>query len=371
MGALIVVLLPGSALAQSATTASATVDEIASNLVSRGYHSDSDVSGQLLSAIDEANETAVAFAWVATESDAVDLSATLADEMTIRQARFDTVLVLTDVEFAAWSNGPRSQPQLDAGLDQAAPLFSNGDVAGGVSAFVRGVQQADSAAGASGIVWFIAIAGALIAIIWVVMSLVSGLQRRKREANEMEQDRAEIKQQLLDNADRVMNLGDQAIESGRQDLITTYEQASAAYQEVSLNVDLATDPAQVDALDDKIDHAEWQFEVIEASLDGREPPPSPAEVAASEAEARAMSKHSPALGPNESVLTPDQIPPDRGGGLFSIGRPLPRHRVPYGGYGSRRSQRRYGGSMGSSRPRGVGGGRSLGSRGGRGGGRRL
>ena len=371
---------PSPALAQAtldgpvAVDDAAVLDQIAVDLVSRGYSSSHDVDGEVLEAIDQANRNGIAFAWLATESDAVDLSIVLAEEMELRQAKYKTVLVLTDNGVAAWSFADLTQPQIDSGLDAAAPLFSRGDVAGGVLAFADTSANPSSSGGASGMVWFLAIGGAIVSVVWVGLGFISGIQRRRREAEEMEQDRAEIKQQLLDNADRVMNLGDLAIASGRQDLIQSYEEASASYQEVSRKVDLASDPAEVDALDDKIDHAEWQFEFIEASLEGREPPPSPSEVAAAEAAARALDKDSPALGPNQSILTPDQIPTPSRGGMFSIGHPRPRNRLPYGGYGSRRSRRRSSGgfgSMGSSRPRGAGGGRSFGSGGGRGGGRRI
>ncbi len=42
-----------------------------------------------------------------------------------------------------------------------------------------------------------------------------------------------------------------------------------------MGLDDAATASEIDALDDRLDRAEWQFEVIEARLDGRTPPPEP------------------------------------------------------------------------------------------------
>jgi len=260
----------------------------------------------------------------------------------------------------------------------------------------------------------------------VFRSARSKAKAKKQAAIDLEEDRAEIKEQLGDNADHVLNLGDRVIEADRPELITTYEEASAAYQDVSQSIDLASTAEEVDRLDDKIDRAEWQFESIEAALEGRPAPPSPEEVEA-QARAQAADRASapssptaridgrPALGADESVIG---VPPRpsrrrdryrlpaprspypqqrrRGGGMGGVLGSILGSIVLGGGgmTGSRRTQSRHrsrsGGSLGrtsaggglgggvlrrggSSRPRsrtGGGGSRSIGRKGG-GGSRRL
>ena len=70
-------------------------------------------------------------------------------------------------------------------------------------------------------------------------------------------------------------LGDRVIASKDPELIRIYEEASETYQAVSEAVEGADAAEAVDDLDDRIDHAEWQFETIEARLDGRPDPPPP------------------------------------------------------------------------------------------------
>jgi len=101
-------------------------------------------------------------------------------------------------------------------------------------------------------------------------------RRRKAAAleKEMQEDRAEIREQLRNNADHVIDLGDR-ITTADDDIRRIYEEAAQTFQDVSLGLDDASTPTEIDALDDRLDRAEWQFDVIEARLDGRTPPPEP------------------------------------------------------------------------------------------------
>ena len=396
----------------SALTAS-DIDAIAADLSAEGRYLELAPPEGTDAAIDRANDAGIAFAWVDVDDDgeaiARDLSGVLG-------SRFETVVVLTRSTIGAWSPVV-TDADVEAALDASGTLFGRGELPAALDAFTASVTgQATTAtttspadtpidngdatpSGSSGggiglgrILLIAAIAGGGFLLF---RRARAGSRAKKEAAIELEADRAEIKEQLRNNADHVLELGDRAIASGRSDLVELYEKASAAYQEVSGAIDSVQSPDEVDRLDDMIDEAEWQFESIEAQLEGRPVPPSPSEIEARAREAlderdagdRAQpgqrdqpapsgrptaDRDRPALAPDESVFDGQRrqgrmpAPPRspipaprrrrRGGGLGgALGGVLGSIVLGGGGLGggfgtSRRSQRRRTGRSPSSGP---------------------
>ncbi len=344
-----------------AAQSSSDLDAIADELAADGRYLEFSANDDLNDSISDANGRGIAFAWVDSDADAEDLAFELSERL--RSSSYRTALVLTNSSVGAWSptlDGSEIQSALDASGDD----FAGGAVASGVDRFTAslaggttatttssggtssGDSSGDSSGGGIGIGSIL-----LIALLggggFLLFRNMRGKSKARKQAEiDIEADRAEIKEQLRDNADHVLNLGDRVIAAGKPELITTYEQASAAYQDVSQSVDGATTAEEVDRLDDKIDQAEWQFESIEAELEGRPAPPSPAEVEAqAEAEAKAEaapappgptppapSNDRPALGADDSVFGGRSAPRSR----------QPRYQQPY----PRNTRRRRGGGMG-------------------------
>ncbi len=246
-------------------------------------------------AADRANAAGVAFAWLDRSGDeqtAVLLADEYVEELGAANSRYDTVLLIVGNGFAA-SSLVWDQSDLDRALDAAFVGFADGDMAGGLDGFTGALPAAeasttatttgaagdpddDSSGGGIGfgtILLLIALAGGGFLL---VRSFLRRRREREQAAVDLAEDRAEIKEQLKNNADRVIALGDRVIARNDRELIVLYEQASAAYQQVSHEVDEAETATEIDELDDRIDHAEWQFEVIEAALDGRPRPRPPA-----------------------------------------------------------------------------------------------
>lgn len=398
-----VVAVLGLGTAANALTAS-DFDSVARELTATGRYLEYSSNGDLDRSIDDANSDGIAFVWLDVDEDAELLAAELADRLD--GSPYRTVVVLTNTQIGAWSNTV-ADASIEQALDDSQGLFGSGAVADGLDRFTASLtgtltgsdnttatttDPSTSSTSSDGGIGFGTIL--LIALLGgggflLFRNLRNKSKARKQAELDLEEDRAEIKEQLRNNADHVLELGDQVIAAGKPGLITTYEQASAAYQEVSGGIDAATTAEEIDRLDDLIDNAEWQFESIEAELEGRPRPPSPAEV---EAQAKASARGStddgptppapsrddrPAVGADESVIggspqapSPRQPMPyprsrSRSGGLGGILGGVLGSIVlggggmgGMGGMGSRRTQRRRsqfpsgGGSVGG----GLGGG---------------
>ncbi len=402
-------------LALSPPVAAQSTDDLAAEIERAGRYLEFD-DADVEAAVEEANDNGIAFVWLdqaGGNGSAEALADSILTELVAAGSRYRTVLVLMDDNFGAKSDGVGSGA-LNNALDSALPSFSAGAVANGVEVFTGSIASELSPtpsttpdSGDSGSGGGIGLSTILIPLLvlgggfWLVRNW-----SRKRKANQeleadLAADRDEIREQLRDNADHVINLGDRVVSSGDNELITTYEKASRAYQQVSEEIETADGIEEVDRLDDLIDQAEWEFEMIEAKLEGRPVPPSPAELEAAErevAEAEATRKRAeadkPALGPDESVVSSGRTryrrPPP--------GDYYPRGRTRRGGFGgmggglgglvgsiilggmrtpqTRRTRRRtggIGGGVGAGSPGGgvlrrggssgrSGGGRSLGSR---------
>ncbi len=339
---------------------SSDLDVIAGDLAAGGRYLEFASNEPLEASIDDANARGIAFAWLDVDIDDPEgVAAELVDRLD--GSAYRTVVVLTNTSIAAFSSTAR-EASIERALTASGPEFQAGAVAEALTTFgdtlvgngaTTATTSADSGSGSGsgsasgsgggiglGTILLIALVGG--GGFLVLRRIRARGKARKQAEADLEADRAEIKEQLRDNADHVLELGDRAIASGKTELITTYEQASAAYQEVSREVDEATTAEEIDRLDDLIDDAEWKFESIEAELEGRPRPPSPAEVEAN-VEAPTppgptppapSSDDAPALGPDDSVFRGGSQPrPRRPAPTPRQRRPMPRSGRRGGGLG--------------------------------------
>ncbi len=242
-----------------------------------GRYVERDVDDAALAAIDRANADGIAFVRLDTNAEAPTFASAVSAELDARNSKYGAVLVLTNS--GVWSRGV---PEASAAGDAVTPLFGAGQIGDGIDQFTTllggAAQGGNSSTGAEptssggGFPWIIPII--LIIGGFFFFNMLRGRKKtRVANAKAIEVDRAEIIEQLKANADRVIDLGDEVIKAKDPELISIYEEASAAYQNVSNEIRNATTAAEVDALDDQIDKAEWQFEVLEAKLTGQTPPP--------------------------------------------------------------------------------------------------
>lgn len=279
-------LLAGVAVSSPATAGVLTggdVDAVAGELDAEGRYLELDADADLRSSIDNANDSGIAFVWLDTPDADQGDAADLMDELDALDSSFRTVLLLS--RNGVWAQSVVTDPTA-AALD-ALPLFAAGRYSEGVDVFVRTLNTTSSGAGSTsntgdangsgsggGLNWLWILL--LIGVVFFGFRYVIGKRRdRRAEAELIEIDRAEIAEQLKDNADRVIDLGDAVIAGKDDELIRIYEEASAAYQTVSTELAAASSVEAINRLDEKIDHAEWQFELIEARLAGRPVPAEP------------------------------------------------------------------------------------------------
>lgn len=272
-----------------------TLDEIASTVDRTGRYLELDLEPVADEAVGRANNDSIGFIYLDQEN-AADLpiiATGILERLSASGSEYRALIVLDSS--GVWVESLDADAARAA--DAATAAFARGAVASGVDTVVevlgggseastagndndsadpQGGESASSPSPASdggGVPWLLIILLGVAAFF-----IVRWFTSRKRKAAALEaalaEDRAEIREQLRNNADHVIDLGDR-IAHADDDLRTMYEEAAQAYQDVSLGLDEASTSAEIDALDDRIDRAEWQFEVIEARLDGRTPPPEP------------------------------------------------------------------------------------------------
>jgi hypothetical protein len=299
-----------------------SLDSIAADLDRNGRYIEGDVNGSADAGINDANAKGVAYLQLDAEdndADAQNLLEVLLASLNEANSSYQTI-VLYEPGHGVWAVGNSGDPA--AAVAAAKGGFAGGDVALGLEQFTNvlagqpasgttattvtngGSTSSGSSGGGFPWIW-IFIIGALV---WVGFRFFNSRKTKGVAKVAMEVDRKEIKEQLKDNADRVIDLGDQVISKGDPELIRLYEEASRAYQDVSQEVEGAVSIVQVDALDDKIDKAEWQFEVIEARLEGRRPPAEPVEPTLPPPPTTRSTRRSdkprsrPAMDPDDSIF---------------------------------------------------------------------
>lgn len=271
-----------------------TLDEIATTIDRDGAYLELDLQAVAVDAVQRANDNGIGFVYLDQENaeDLPIIADGLLDRLGESGSPYRTLIVLDSS--GVWVE---ALDQDAAGAaDAATAQFATGAIAGGIDTVVSvlggGSNPAsgdatseaatdgattDSSTGSNesggGVPWLLIILVGL-ATFFAVRFFVG--RKRKAEAIEAElaEDRAEIREQLRNNSDHVIDLGDRIVNAD-DELRRMYEEAAQAFQDVSLGLDDAATAVEIDALDDRLDRAEWQFEVIEARLDGRTPPSEP------------------------------------------------------------------------------------------------
>ncbi len=110
---------------------------------------------------------------------------------------------------------------------------------------------------------------------FMAFSFWSKRKATKQQQANLEQARGEIKSQLSSIAQMVYDLNDRVTLSDDDEVRGDFAKASGEYQMLVEEVDVADDGPELAALTDRADQLRWQMEVIEARLDGREPPQAP------------------------------------------------------------------------------------------------
>lgn len=316
---LLAVLAPAaSAVTAPLAEAAGAVNETGS-FVEPGFGADED----LRAAIAEANAQAIGVVLLAGDVDAPQFARQVTDRLQSAGSRYRTVLVVSRTGVGGGSfGGIENMDELVGPGSAAFRDFNRGATAQGIRRFTQAVSgtgeeapAATSEADGGGFPWI-----ALFLVIGLagvgagVFLLVRDRQRRRRAESDLEARRAEIGEQLRDNADRVITLGEAAVSSGQSELIDLYEQASGTYRDISHDLPTASTRDALDRLDERLDEAEWKLQVVEARLAGRPAPPRPPSPPpsgrpgeggpgpASPAAPPPPPSDRPALGPDESLF---------------------------------------------------------------------
>lgn len=378
---IVVAVISATSIAQAQESVSTSA--ISQALLDEGRYVEGVLSSDDSAAIDEANGNGIAFVWLnqpnRSDNAAPDLASELRVDLRNQSSQYSDVFVLIDdgtgstIGLGA-ASATASNTQVDAAVTASSQQFLLGDIGAGIREYSNSLSgqsasasdstsSSDSAASQSsggGIGFF----GLLLLLLFVggglflLFRVLSGRKKAKKvAASDMAADRAEIQEQLKNNADRVITLGDEVIAKKDDELIRIYEEASASYQEVSTSLAGASTPEQVDELDNKIDKAEWQFDVIEAKLNGKPAPLSPSE---REAKREVEHKTSQGRGPQDKA-TSDRPALGRDESLFPGGASQQRRQSRPrsggfgggglgGGLGSVLGSILMGGSLGGARP---------------------
>jgi hypothetical protein len=251
---------------------SVDIEAVVDQIEQEGRVLERSVTAEADAAIDRANGQGVAFVRLDNLSQSSATAEEIFAELRSRGSSYGAVIVLTNA--SVFARGVNSSAE--SLTDDITQTIGGGDIAGGIDQYLANLGN-DAAGGldtpesGGGFPWIVPIL--LVIAGFFLINMLRGRRKTKAvESKNLEADRQEIIEQLKANADRVIDLGDEVIQVKDPELISIYEEASAAYQNVSNEIRSATTPAEVDVLDDQIDKAEWQFEVIEAKLTGRTPP---------------------------------------------------------------------------------------------------
>lgn len=268
-----------------------TLDEIANTIDRDGSYLELELQGVASDAVSRANADGVGFVYLDQENadDLPILTEGLLQRLDSAGSTYRTLIVLD--ASGVWV---QSLDRDTAGAaDAALPQFATGAVAGGIDTVLSVLgggatpaatsndnseaattsTEAAASSSSGGVPWLLIVFLGLA--VFLAVRFFSG-RKRKAAALEAElaEDRAEIREQLRNNSDHVIDLGDR-IANADDDLRVMYEEAAQTFQDVSMGLADAATAVEIDALDDRLDRAEWQFEVIEARLDGRTPPTEP------------------------------------------------------------------------------------------------
>lgn len=286
---LLTVLLVGLLLVAPGTAWGQSVETVAEQLETSGGYG---AGGATLSD-GEADELAAAFARAGARFGVVALDApadggatVFADRLLEAVLRLDVVLVVTPADFGAQS-AIHDQVAVERALDAAAAAFERSDAAGieafgeslfgvQVSVDAGGASTAAGAAGEAGFPW-----GVLLFVGLVVVGIVLLVRRsRAKDAEDVaariEEARDEVREDLEAMADHILDLSDRVLLADDAELQARYDEAVGIYRDALAEIEVLEDPAEIRDLDEEVELARWQMEVVLAALDGTPAPARPA-----------------------------------------------------------------------------------------------
>lgn len=272
-----------------------TLDEIAATIDRSGSYLELDLQNVADEAVARANAAGVGFVYLDQENagDLPIISSGLLQRLDDTGSPYRTLIVLDTSGVWVESLDRETAGAADAALPQfatgaiaggidtvlgvlgggSAPAVADNNANGAAEATAEGASPEVASSSGGGVPWLLIFFLGIVA--FFAVRFLAG-RRRKAAALEAElaEDRAEIREQLRNNSDHVIDLGDR-IATADDDLRRMYEEAAQTFQDVSMGLEDAATAAEVDALDDRLDRAEWQFDVIEARMNGLTPPPEP------------------------------------------------------------------------------------------------
>jgi hypothetical protein len=193
-----------------------------------------------------------------------------------------TVVVLSPGELGSASRD-FSREALDAAGEDSLDLFSS-SVNDGFTLFadnlVPGVAVGSgtgdgNAGGGGGFPWgLILVVGGLVLIVFWVVRRQSGAEKQ-RKVEDISEARTEIKRQLDEIANLILEETDAIRVSGHAEAAQHLQIASQTYAEALDLYEGTSTLGQLETISDSLDKARWQLQAAMAMRDGRDVPPEP------------------------------------------------------------------------------------------------
>jgi len=127
---------------------------------------------------------------------------------------------------------------------------------------------------AGGIPWLAIIGIGLVALVGFTIWR-SGRRQKEAVANQLEEARGEIRQQMDVIADQIVKLADDPRTEGTPEALNHYRSASETFSRAETRLAAASTLAELEDLSDDLDRARWELEATTALMEGRQPPPAP------------------------------------------------------------------------------------------------
>ncbi len=189
-----------------------------------------------------------------------------------------TVVVISADELGAVSSRYGDgdlERAIDASLDAFEGSYPEGFAA--FAAALIGPAPAAPAAGGGAGRWLVLLV--VVGVVGLVAVTLVRSSRRDRVAStaRLEEAKAEIRSQLATVANQILEHSDRVALSQQESVESLFRAANETYAEVEERLEGAATLRQLEELSDRLDRARWQLESVDALLEGREPPPEPAD----------------------------------------------------------------------------------------------
>lgn len=189
-----------------------------------------------------------------------------------------TIVVLTPGELG-FASDTFDRNKLDQAADSSLAMFDT-DIPDGFTLFADTLEPgvaAGTSSPSSGFPWgLIVIVGGLVAVVFYVMRK-QGKKENERRVEDVTEARAEIKHQLDEIANEILDDADLVRISDNAEAKDYFEQASQTYADATETFEKATTLPELEEISDRLDKARWQLAASEALREGKEVPPEPKE----------------------------------------------------------------------------------------------